>query len=250
MIQREASENVVEVTDLSRQFEIGKKALDGIRLRVRPGLVYGLVGANGAGKTTLIKHLLGSLRAKQGSVRVFGLDPVKNPVEVLRRIGYLSEDRDLPEWMRIDELMRLTAAYHPNWDADYGTSAGGRGSRQCVSGVVGLRHFQRCKHLRTIRSSSSRIHFSPRFHEADFDGSARGCADAVQRHRRSGLLSDSRRARFGFDAHDLSHRGSLGVPCLHGDMLYRRRVVDGNRYLAMDCNRVVVARNCADVVDD
>jgi ABC-2 type transport system ATP-binding protein len=38
---------------------------------------------------------------------------------VLCRIGYLSEERELPEWMRIDELMRYTQAYHPTWDASY-----------------------------------------------------------------------------------------------------------------------------------
>ena len=109
------SENVVELDGMSRRF--GKTvALDGLSLRVPRGCVYGLVGVNGAGKTTLIKHILGLLKARSGSVRVFGLDPVRNPVAVLRRIGYLSEERDLPEWMRIDELMRYTAAYHPNWD--------------------------------------------------------------------------------------------------------------------------------------
>jgi len=112
------SSNVVEVEHLSRQFG-GEDVLSDVSLQIQPGLVYGLVGANGAGKTTLMKHLIGLLRAKQGSVRVFGMDPVKNPVEVLRRIGYLSEDRDMPEWIRIDELMRLTAAYHPNWDTAY-----------------------------------------------------------------------------------------------------------------------------------
>ena len=109
------SENVVELDGVSRRF--GKTvALDGLSLRVPRGCVYGLVGVNGAGKTTLIKHILGLLKGRSGSVRVFGLDPVRNPVAVLRRIGYLSEERDLPEWMRIDELMRYTAAYHPNWD--------------------------------------------------------------------------------------------------------------------------------------
>lgn len=111
-------ENVVEVRELSRQFG-PTRALDGVSLNVEPGFVYGLVGANGHGKTTLIKHLLGLLRARQGSVRVFGRDPVRRPVEVLRRIGYLSEERELPEWMRIDELMRYTRAWHPNWDDDY-----------------------------------------------------------------------------------------------------------------------------------
>jgi ABC-2 type transport system ATP-binding protein len=112
------SDNVIEVQELSRRFD-ATIALDGISLQVQPGLVYGLVGANGAGKTTLIKHLLGLLRAKQGSVRVFGMDPVKRPVDVLQRIGYLSEERDLPEWMRIDELMRYTSAYYPRWDQAY-----------------------------------------------------------------------------------------------------------------------------------
>ncbi len=109
---------VVEVKDLSRSFE-HKKALDGVSLRASPGRVYGLVGSNGAGKTTLLKHLLGLLRAESGTVRIFGLDPVRDPVGVLGRVGYLSEERELPEWMRIDELMRYTQAYHPNWDTAY-----------------------------------------------------------------------------------------------------------------------------------
>src|SRR5688500_19130660 len=83
------------------------------------GQAYVLVGANGACKTPLLKHLLGLLRAQTGSVRVFGLDPVRDPVGVLGRVGYLSEERELPEWMRVDELMRYTQAYHPTWDASY-----------------------------------------------------------------------------------------------------------------------------------
>jgi ABC-2 type transport system ATP-binding protein len=90
-----------------------------VSFRATAGQVYGLVGANGAGKTTLLKHLLGLLRATTGSVRVFGLDPVRDPVGVLSRVGYLSEERELPEWMRVDELMRYTQAFHPTWDASY-----------------------------------------------------------------------------------------------------------------------------------
>jgi ABC-2 type transport system ATP-binding protein len=110
--------NVVDVTGVSRSFG-QKRALDGVSFQAAEGQVYGLVGANGAGKTTLIKHLLGLLRATSGSVRVFGLDPVRDPVGVLRRVGYLSEEQELPEWMRIDELMRYTQAYHPGWDMAY-----------------------------------------------------------------------------------------------------------------------------------
>ena len=109
---------VVDVNDLSRSFN-GKRALDDVSFSASAGQVYGLVGANGAGKTTLLKHLLGLLRAATGSVHVFGLDPVRDPVGVLGRVGYLSEERELPEWMRIDELMRYTQAFHPTWDASY-----------------------------------------------------------------------------------------------------------------------------------
>ena len=109
---------IVDVNDLSRSFG-NKTALDRVSFHASQGRVHGLVGANGAGKTTLLKHLLGLLRATTGSVRVFGLDPVRDPVGVLGRIGYLSEERELPEWMRVDELMRYTQAFHPTWDASY-----------------------------------------------------------------------------------------------------------------------------------
>ena len=108
----------IEVTRLTRQFG-AKRALDDVSLIVPAGGVFGLIGANGAGKTTLIKHLLGMLRAEQGVVSVFGQDPIDNPVGVLGRIGYLSEDRDLPEWMSVGELMNFTQAFYPNWDESY-----------------------------------------------------------------------------------------------------------------------------------
>ena len=110
--------DAVEVSHVSRAFG-PKRALDNVSLNVRRGRVFGLVGANGAGKTTLIKHLLGRLKAESGSVRVFGFDPVAEPVAVLSRIGYLSENRDLPAWMCVDELIRYTAAFYPKWDDDY-----------------------------------------------------------------------------------------------------------------------------------
>lgn len=109
---------VIELSGVSRHFG-NTVALNQITLTVPRGGVFGLIGGNGAGKTTLIKHILGMLKPREGSVRVFGLDPVQHPVEVLGRIGYLSEDRDLPDWMRIGELMRYTQAFYPAWDEAY-----------------------------------------------------------------------------------------------------------------------------------
>jgi ABC-2 type transport system ATP-binding protein len=112
------SEPVIAVSDLTRRFG-NKLALSSVSLSIPRGGVYGLVGANGAGKTTLIKHILGLLRAEQGSVRVFGLDPVADPVGVLSRIGYLSEQNDLPDWMRVEELLRYSRAFYAGWDDAY-----------------------------------------------------------------------------------------------------------------------------------
>ena len=109
------NDHVIEIEELSRQFG-PKQALNKATLNVPRGLVFGLMGENGAGKTTMIKHILGLYKAEHGSVRVFGQDPVKEPAAVLSRLGYLSEERNLPQWMRVDELMRYTKAFFPAWD--------------------------------------------------------------------------------------------------------------------------------------
>jgi ABC-type multidrug transport system ATPase subunit len=108
----------VRADGLTRRFR-RTLALDDVTLEVARGRVFGLVGENGAGKTTFIKHLLGLLKPDQGQVRVFGMDPVQDPEHVLARIGYLSEDHDLPAWMRVGELLRYTQAFYPRWDEAY-----------------------------------------------------------------------------------------------------------------------------------
>ena len=110
--------NVVEIRWLTRRFW-RKTALADITLEIPRGVVFGLVGENGAGKTTLIKHLLGLLKAQEGTVSVFGRNPVDSPVEVLGRIGYLSESREMPDWMRIGQFLSYTQAFYPKWDANY-----------------------------------------------------------------------------------------------------------------------------------
>ncbi len=113
-----ATEPAIQIEGVTRKF-LRKCALDNVSLTVEKGCVYGLLGENGAGKTTLIRHILGSHVAKSGSVRVFGMDPVENSVDVLARIGYLSEDREMPTWMKISELLRFTQAFYPKWDEAY-----------------------------------------------------------------------------------------------------------------------------------
>lgn len=112
------AEPVLQTSGLSRKFK-RKFALQEVTLSIPRGVVFGLVGENGAGKTTLLRHFLGVLRPSAGTVQVFGRNPIDEPVEVLSRIGFLSEERDLPGWMTVKELMRYTQAFYPGWDEDY-----------------------------------------------------------------------------------------------------------------------------------
>ncbi len=109
---------VVEITKVGRRYG-SKIALDDVSLTLPKGQVLGLIGENGAGKTTLIKHILGLLKAQEGAVRVFGLDPVADPAGVLANIGYLAEEDFLPGWMRVFELQRYYQGFYRNWDQTY-----------------------------------------------------------------------------------------------------------------------------------
>ena len=84
------------------------------------GSIYGFLGRNGAGKTTTIKVLLGMARPTSGSARVFGLpaDAAGASVEIRRRIGFVSDEKDLYDYMTVGEMIRFTAAFFPRWRAD------------------------------------------------------------------------------------------------------------------------------------
>ena len=70
-----------------------------LSLRVRPGIVYGLLGPNGSGKSTTMKMILGVLRPDSGRILVNGLDVSENPVEARRIMGYVPESPSLYEYL-------------------------------------------------------------------------------------------------------------------------------------------------------
>jgi ABC-2 type transport system ATP-binding protein len=108
--------NVLEFEGIRRAYQKGIDVLDGVTFSVGPGQVIGLLGKNGAGKTTLIRIAMGLIEAQQGRVRVLGMDPRQQPVEVKRRVGYVAEDQILPPYMRVGEVLDLHRRLYPTWD--------------------------------------------------------------------------------------------------------------------------------------
>ena len=110
------SDVVVQTENLTRRYG-STVAVDGLNLTVGRGQVFGFLGRNGAGKTTTIKMLLGLLRPTSGTVRVQGLDPAADGIELKQRIGYVAETPQLYSWMRVREMVRFTGSFYPHWNA-------------------------------------------------------------------------------------------------------------------------------------
>jgi ABC-2 type transport system ATP-binding protein len=94
------------------------EVLRGVTLRVERGKTFAFLGRNAAGKTTTIRMLLGLLKRDDGAIRVLGLDPSREPLELRRRVGYLAEDQTMWGWMRVEEILRFVAPFYPTWDHD------------------------------------------------------------------------------------------------------------------------------------
>jgi ABC-2 type transport system ATP-binding protein len=110
---------IIETADLRKNYQ-GVEALRGLNLQVPTGCICGFLGRNGAGKTTTIKVLLGMARATSGDARAFGLpaDAPEASVQIRRRTGFVSEDKDLYDYMTVEEMIRFTAAFYPGWRRD------------------------------------------------------------------------------------------------------------------------------------
>ena len=96
------------------------RALKGVDLEVRQGEIFGFLGPNGAGKTTTIRCLLDMIRPNGGKVRVFGLDPQREPVAVRARVGYLPGELHFDQNMKVEGILRyFNQLRHARADWEY-----------------------------------------------------------------------------------------------------------------------------------
>ncbi|MFI4998613.1 MAG: ABC transporter ATP-binding protein [Reyranellales bacterium] len=102
------SDNVIEARGLLKLYG-ATRAVDAIDLDIRRGEIFGLLGPNGAGKTTTILMMLGLTETSGGAVNVLGFNPVRQPLEVKRRVGYLPDSVGFYDHLTARENMRYTA---------------------------------------------------------------------------------------------------------------------------------------------
>jgi len=102
-------DTVIEAQGLTKRY--GRAvAVNGISFTVARGEIFGLLGPNGAGKTTTILMMLGLTEVTSGTVSVLGRNPVREPLEVKRHVGYLPDSVGFYDHMTAADNLRYTAA--------------------------------------------------------------------------------------------------------------------------------------------
>ena len=110
--------HAIETHELTKRF--GRHAaVDGLSLAVPTGQVTAFLGSNGAGKTTTIQMLMNLLLPNDGNAKILGVDSTKLAPEQLRRIGYVSENMELPLWMTVGKFLDYCRPFYPGWDEKF-----------------------------------------------------------------------------------------------------------------------------------
>ncbi len=94
-----------------------KVALDNVDLQIPAGRIVGLIGPNGAGKTTLLKGILG-LAKVSGDLRVLGLNPFSDRVQLLQDVSFIADTAILPRWIRVREALDYVEGVHPKFSRE------------------------------------------------------------------------------------------------------------------------------------
>ncbi|MET0249563.1 MAG: ABC transporter ATP-binding protein [Sphingobium sp.] len=102
----------IEITDLTKVYAGGKRALDGINLSIPRGQIYGLLGPNGAGKSTTINILAGLVNKTSGSARIWGFDIDANPRNAKNSIGIVPQEIVFDPFFSPFETLENQAGYY------------------------------------------------------------------------------------------------------------------------------------------
>jgi ABC-2 type transport system ATP-binding protein len=112
-------DSVIETNELSKSYG-SVEAVRGVSISVKPRQITAFLGLNGAGKSTTIKMLLGMIRPSGGGARVLGVN-IENENELVslrRKVAYVSENKQLYDYMTVEQIIRFTRSFYPDWRSE------------------------------------------------------------------------------------------------------------------------------------
>ena len=107
-------ENAIEVRGLTKRYR--GFTLDSVTFDVPMGSIMGFVGQNGAGKTTTIRSILNIIKADEGEIKVFGLDHIKDEMEIKKRIAPVFDELPFHDVFKPGDISHIFAGLYENWD--------------------------------------------------------------------------------------------------------------------------------------
>jgi ABC-2 type transport system ATP-binding protein len=106
-------EKVLEINQITKLYK-NQRGIKDVSFDVFRGDIFGFFGPNGAGKSTLLKIITGLIRANEGSVKIFGLNPMDQYEKAMKRVGCIIESAASYEYMSAFQNLKMTASYYPN----------------------------------------------------------------------------------------------------------------------------------------
>lgn len=107
-------ENAIEINGLTKRFD--GFTLDSLSFNTAKGSIMGFIGQNGAGKTTTIKAILNIIKADEGSIKIFGMDNVKDEIPIKERIAAVFDEMPFHEEFTANNLDVIFSDIYKNWD--------------------------------------------------------------------------------------------------------------------------------------
>ncbi len=103
--------NSLSIQKLSKTYSTGVHALEDVNLELQKGDFFALLGPNGAGKTTLIGAVTGLVEKSSGEIRIFGIDPLKNPSGAKEAVGVVPQEFNFNIFEKVIDIVVTQAGY-------------------------------------------------------------------------------------------------------------------------------------------
>jgi ABC-2 type transport system ATP-binding protein len=199
--------NALSTIGLSKRFRHRFSHVDALReltLEVPEGSIFALVGTNGAGKTTTIKTAMNILKPTSGHATVLGTDSRRMGPRDFARIGYVSENQEMPDWMTVGYFLDYLKPFYPSWDDAHAAELVGQLQ---LPRDRKLRHLSRGMRIKAALASS--LAYRPRL--LVLDEPFGGLDPLVRDEVIEGLLDTAGETTIFISSHDLAEIESFAT---------------------------------------